>query len=504
MRRHNLTFLVLAMVAALIIIAAGCNNTGGNGTNGTESASADNGKVPITTSSDEAKKEYLQGRDLAENLSLQDSLEHFDKAISLDPSFAMAELARANASPTAKEFFEHLKKAVALADKASDGEKLVIQAAEAGSNGDAAKQKETLDKLVAAFPNDERAHFALGGYYFGQQDFTKAIDEYKKATEINDKFAPVYNILGYAYRQNGDFTNAEVAFKKYIELIPKDPNPYDSYGELLLKMGKFDDSIAQYRKALEIDKNFVASHSGIAAALMYQGKYDEARAELQKISESARSDGDRQTALFGAVVADVDSGAMDKALANVDKLYELAEKRNDSSAMSGNMGTKGTLLVAMGKYDEAKAAFEKSLKMIEDSDLSQEIKDNAKWFNHYNMATIAIGKNDMEAAKKESEEFSKGAEASKNPAQVRQAHELAGMIALAGKDYDKAIAELEQSSLQNPRNLYRLAEAFQGKGDAAKAGEFGKKAAEFNSLPQINYALIRTKAAKMAGAAKSE
>jgi hypothetical protein len=60
-----------------------------------------------------------------------------------------------------------------IADKASDGERMLIQATEAGADGNPTKQKEILDKLVAAYPNDERAHFTLGGYYFGQQDSRK-------------------------------------------------------------------------------------------------------------------------------------------------------------------------------------------------------------------------------------------------------------------------------------------------------------------------------------------
>ena len=484
------------LIFTILAIAAGCNNAGSGGTNGGEAAKGE--KVPITTASDEAKQEYLKGRDLAENLRLVDSHAHFDKAISLDPNFALAELSRANASQTAKDFFEHLKKAVSLADKASDGEKNLILAAQAGANGDSAKQKEYLDKVVAAYPDDERAHFFLGGYYFGQQEFTKAIEEYKRSTEINPKFAPVYNIMGYAYRQNGDYKNAEDAFKKYIELIPDNPNPYDSYAELLLKTGKFDDSIAQYNKALSIDPNFNNSHSGIAAALTYQGKYDEAAAELQKLTDNARSDGDKQTALFGLVALDLDKGDTAKALEDLDKIYQITEKRNDPAAMSGNLATRGTILVAAGRFDQAKAAFEKSLKLIEDSDLSQDIKDNAKRLDHYNLGTAALGKGDLETAKKESEEFSKAAEAAKNTGQIFLAHELAGMIALAEKDFDKAIAELEKSSLQNPRNLYRLAEAYQGKGDKAKANEYATKAAEFYPLPQINYALVRKDARKLA------
>lgn len=504
MRRNSSMFFLLAPIVALSAATwSGCTTTANNDKSPTAAASSSSGKLPITTSSEEAKKEFLQGRDLAEKLLAQDSLQHFDKAISLDPNFASAELGRANSSPTAKEFFDHQKKAVSLADKASEGEKLLILASEAGANGDVAKQKEYLDKLVAAYPNEERAHFNLGGYYFGQQDYAQAIEQYKKATELAPNFSPAYNILGYAYRQKGDYANAEQAFKKYIELIPNDPNPYDSYAELLLKMGKFDDSITQYRKALSIDPNFVASHFGIAADLIYMGKPDQAAAELQQITDRARSDGDRRTALFGMTVVDVDSGKMDKALEEMDKQYALGDKINDFAAMAGDLQTKGTILAETGKYDEAKEQFERALKMTEGSNLSQEIKGNAKLLHHYNLATVALGKKDYPAAKAEAEEFRKGAEASKNPAQARQSHQLAGMIALAEKDYDKAIAELQQTGDQNPQNLYRLCQAYQGKGDHAKAKELCTKAAGFNSLPQLNYAFIRMKARKMAADMKA-
>src|ERR671912_555064 len=101
----------------------------------------------------------------------------------------------------------------ASSGKASEGERLLILANEAGANGEAAKQKEHLDRLVAAHPADERAHFNLGGYHFGQQDFAKAIEHYKKAPGLAPNYSPAYNILGYAYRQSGDYANAEQAFK---------------------------------------------------------------------------------------------------------------------------------------------------------------------------------------------------------------------------------------------------------------------------------------------------
>ena len=122
--------------------------------------------------------------------------------------------------------------------------------------------------------------------------------------------------------------------------------------------------------------------------------------------------------------------------------------------------------------------------------------------SYYNLARVALAKKDFKTAQSEADEFRKASLASKNPFQVKNVHELDGIVALAQKDYEKAVAELEQANQQNPQNLYRLCQAYQGMGDAAKASDYCTKAANFNSLPAINYAFVRSKAKAGAGAEK--
>jgi tetratricopeptide (TPR) repeat protein len=167
MRRNSYNRLVLAVLVFATATWIGCDKTNSEGTS---AAPAGGGKIPITTKSEEARKEFLLGRDLSEKLQAQESIEHFQKAVAIDPEFASAELALANSAPTAKDFFDHLNKAVALADKTSEGERILILANQAGSNGEVVKQKEYFEKLVSMFPNDERAHFNLGAFEFAQQD----------------------------------------------------------------------------------------------------------------------------------------------------------------------------------------------------------------------------------------------------------------------------------------------------------------------------------------------
>jgi tetratricopeptide (TPR) repeat protein len=238
--------------------------------------------------------------------------------------------------------------------------------------------------------------------------------------------------------------------------------------------------------------------------LLYSGKPDQAAAELQNMSAKARNDGERRTALLALTVVHADGGKLAKALEDVDKQYALGEKSSDVPTMAFDRQLRGNILLEMGKPDQAKAEFERGLKLTEGSNLSQAIKDNAALVSHYNLARVAVAKKDFTGAKSQADEFRKGAMASRNPFQPKQAHELDGIIALAEKDYDKAVTELQQANQQNPQDLYRLCQAFQGKGDAEKAKEYCGKAASFNSLPLINYALIRTKAKAGAGtAAKS-
>ncbi|HKD12673.1 MAG TPA: tetratricopeptide repeat protein [Thermoanaerobaculia bacterium] len=490
MRGIPTRFLVIASAAGLLFAA------------GASAVLAERGKIPVTTASEEARGEFLRGRDLAERLQITDSYSHFQKAVALDPGFAWAELSLATSAPTGQEFFDHLDKAVRLADKASDGERFLILATQAGANNDTVKQKGLLEQLVAAYPGDERAHFNLGGYYFGQQEYDSAIEHYRKATEINPGYSTAYNILGYAYRQSGDYANAEKAFQKYIELIPKDPNPYDSYAELLLKMGRFDESIAQYRKALEIDPHFVNAHQGIAMDLLYSGKADLAEKELAELTRKARTDGERRTALFARTIVHLDEGRTGKALADVDEQLALGRKGNDVPAMAFDCRLKGLILVENGKADLARKEFDDGLRIVEESSLSAEVKDNGRLVHHYNLARVALARRDIAGARKEADAFRQGAMSAKNPLTAKNAHELDGLIALAEKDYDKAIAELQQANPQNPEDRYRLCQAYGAKGDAARAAETCRQAADFNSLPNLNYALVRTKAKASAFALK--
>ncbi|MGH7511351.1 MAG: tetratricopeptide repeat protein [Gemmatimonadales bacterium] len=506
MQRALTSSLLGITTLALATVLSGCNArkadtesaSASTADSASEGASANGGAVPITAASDEARKLYLEGRTLSEQLRAHDGRARYEEAAAKDPSFAMAHYQLAANAATAKDFFAHLKEAVALSGKASEGERLTILALEAGGNAQPAKAVEYQEELVAKYPNDERAHFLLATGYFGQQDYEKSIAQLRKATEINPTYSPAYNQLGYAYRQVEKFDDAATAFKKYIELIPGDPNPYDSYAELLMKTGRFDESIAQYQKALSVDEHFTPSRVGIANNLMLQGKPDQAAAKMDELYGRARDDGDRRTAMFVKGVILTDAGRTDAAVKEIEREYALDAKLADSANMSGDAQLIGTILLNAGRTDQAAKRFSQALDLVEKSSLSDDVKQDTQLADHYNKGRVALAKGDVSTATTEAKAYAEGAAARQNKFRVRQAHEFEGRIALADKQYDDAIMHLGQANLQDPEVVYLTALAYQGKGDGAKGKELAAKAAQANVLPLVSYAFVRAKARKMA------
>jgi tetratricopeptide (TPR) repeat protein len=491
-------------------ILVGCNRTKSDGApesgavredSGKATASANRGKVPVTTKSEEAKKLYDRGLEFADQIRFHDARQVFQQAAAKDPDFAMAHYQLALSSPSNKEALAHLNQAVALSGNASEGERLAILSLQAGFNAEPAKSLEYAEEAVQKYPDDERARQTLAFAYQGRQDYEKAVDELKKAIELNPNFSTAYNSLGYAYRPMGKNAEAEEAFKKYIALVPNDPNPYDSYAELLMKTGRFDESIAQYRKALSIDPHFTNSYYAIAGNLMYQGKHPQALAEAQKLANAARNDSDRRLVFFTKAVVYADQGKFDLAQRELEKQFAFDSKLKDPAQMAQDVNGIGLILLEAGKPDQAQKRFQQALDIQANSTLSSEAKQDAKLAQHYNLGRVALAKNDLATAKSEAEEYLKGAEEKQNDFRIRQAHELAGMVAIKEKNFDQAISELEKANQQDPYVIYQIAVAYAGKGDQAKAQESYKQAAEMYILPTINYALIRAKAGKQAGGA---
>jgi tetratricopeptide (TPR) repeat protein len=458
----------------------------------TASTKSTSGKIAITTSSEEARQLYMKGRDLNEKLRATDGRAQFEKAIVLDPNFALAYVGLANTAGTQKEFFDATTHAASLAPKVTEGERHVILGLEATMKGDPAATLGHYTTLVKLFPNDERAQMLLGATYFGRRDYPTAVEHFEKAIQISPSFTPPYNLLGYSYRALERYDDSEKTFKQYTELIPDDPNPYDSYAELLMKMGRFDESIKAYQKALSKDPNFVASYLGIGNDYLYKGDTEKARTAFAKINELARTTGERSTSHLWMAASYVHDGKTDKAVDEMKACSTLAEKENDAAGQSADLNQIGDILREAGNFDDALANYKLALAVQEKSEVPEEVKAAARRNLIFEEGRVAVMQKDLATAKTKSAEYAKQVDIKKRPVEVRQQHELAGMIALAEKHGDAAVAEFKQANQQDPRILYMTSQALTVAGKSDEAAKFSNKAEKFNGL-SFNYAYLRNK-----------
>jgi tetratricopeptide (TPR) repeat protein len=451
--------------------------------------------VPVTTESEGARKAYLKGRDLQEKLRATDARQYFEKAVSLDPECAIAHLGLATTSPTAPEFFASLAEAVRLADHGSAGERLMILAFEAGVNLEIDRQRELLQQLVDAYPDDARALGILGNFYYARREWDAAIATYRRATEIDPDYSQPYNQLGYALRFQEDWKGAEKAFKKYVELIPDEPNPYDSYGELLMKVGRFEDSIAAYSKALEINPNFVPSYIGIGNNNVFLGRYGAAHDALTTLRFIARTDAERRQACTWTAVACLHQGDLACALEQLVERYEIAEAAADRPSMTADLNLRGMILLESGRVDEAEKVFEQAVVTMSEDDATQDIRDAVLRNNLYARSRVALARGEMETATELAEAYGEWVAAARVPGEIRQWHELNGRLALAQGNPKTAAAEFRQADSQNPQTLFLLAQALERLDDTEEARAVFARSAHFNGL-SLPYAFVRNAALK--------
>lgn len=460
-------------------------------------ASAAQGQdVPITTASDEARRLFLEGRERFDNIEFAAAAGIFDKALEKDPDFAIAHLYRAQSGGGATVTRKHLLRAVELADKASPGERTLILAVKANSDGDRATYKKHLDELVKSFPNDARVLSMVGFFHQGDGDLKTAIEWHEKATEAHPTYGPAYNALGYAHKVLGNYAEAEAAFKKYMEVAPNSPNPADSYAELLLKMGRFDESIRHYRMAYEKDPAFTGALGGIGFNHIHRGEFAKARESFEEQHRRSPQVNGKLTALANIVYSYLHEWDIPGALKAAERYRMFAEKENPPNGVFANVMA-GWINVESGNPQAARKHLDAARTLNESLSISPASKAN----NEVSMNTlegyIFMRANDLPAAKRHVEKIRTMVEERNLPAEKRAFHLTLGDLEFELGNHAKALEHFDQGPQDNPWLMFSRAQTYERMGDKARAAEWYKKAAHWNwtGLP---YALVRARAMKKA------
>ena len=119
------------------------------------------------TNSREAYKYYLQGEDELQNFQSRKAIASLEKAVEIDPEFASAYMALADAYDMAKDkpaSLRAIEKAFTLSKNAPEKDRLFIEANHAFYEENQEKSIALLKELVAKFPKEAGRTFFLGSF----------------------------------------------------------------------------------------------------------------------------------------------------------------------------------------------------------------------------------------------------------------------------------------------------------------------------------------------------
>lgn len=456
---------------------------------------AQNKEIPLTTSSKEALDYFLKGRDKLENFENTVVANLFEQAILADPDFAMAYLYRTFAGANHKERMTNLEQAIARVNTISEAEKNLILSVQAAFSGDNRKQKEYLDKLLIDYPLDKRVHQDAGLFYFSTQDFENALKQFTIAVELDAKFAPAFNMIGYAQSKLMNYDEAGKAFQSYIQLTPESPNGYDSYAELLLQKGDYDNSIAQYKKALEYNPYFYFSLVGLGHNYTFKGDYDTARKYYQQYYDHAPTPNDRYAALNWEALSYIYEGRYEDAMATFDRYRDLAEKEKDNGYAVLGLASQGHLLIETGKAAEGKKCYDKAAELI---NLLEFDEASRNFFNTYSAIwhLYAVSANgEFEHARQDEVECTQKVANRKNKKEMMFLNSVCGLQAFNEGNYNHAIEHFSKADPEDPLKVYYHAMTLEKIGDTQNASELLEKISKCNDN-SLSLALVRSKAIK--------
>jgi tetratricopeptide (TPR) repeat protein len=225
----------------------------------------------MTTNSLEAYNYYIRGQEEDQKLHGPQARQCYEKAVELDPNFAMALLELGG---------ESIKKAMALSKNVTDKERFYIEARYASQvEKDRPKAASIYRQIVDMYPKEKRAFSYLGGL---AQDLQETIVFYGKALELDPSDVLVLNGIGYAYLGLKQYDQAVEAFKKYAALRTGEANPFDSLADACFHLGRLLEALDHYRKALQLEPSFYGSIVAKGYIYAFREDYTQAREWVDK------------------------------------------------------------------------------------------------------------------------------------------------------------------------------------------------------------------------------
>ncbi|HEY7699689.1 MAG TPA: protein kinase, partial [Vicinamibacteria bacterium] len=244
----------------------------------------------VTTASVEAYREYAEGIRLHERYREEEAVPYFQRAIELDPGFAMA-LAKLGVVMSnlgrSQEGDQYAERALEHVDRLSDRERLYIQGWYASRKpATIAQAMDYYKRAIELYPDHGSARHNLGNLLFSTERYDEAIEQLEELRSRGMLFPATYEQLAQAYVAVDDLDRAKEVLEEFSERNPDDWTTVLSLAEVDIETGDLEDG----GKALERAAALGATPMRILpirwAGHVYAEEWDEARRSAAELMET--------------------------------------------------------------------------------------------------------------------------------------------------------------------------------------------------------------------------
>jgi tetratricopeptide (TPR) repeat protein/predicted Ser/Thr protein kinase len=277
----------------------------------------------FTTASPEAAHEYADAQTSLWTGKMDDAIQHYLKAVQLDPNMGRAYTGLAVVYLNKKQPQE-AKKYFALAlskiDRMSDREKFRTRGVYYAFLGNTEKAIEELTQLVQQYPSDSAGMANLALSYFFRRDMKRALETGRRAVEIS----------------------------------PKNVIQRNNVGLYAMYAGDFDAAIREQQIVLQMNPSFALAYVGTALPQLAQGQRAEAELTYHRLEQLGPQGASQAT--IGLADLALFEGRASEAVQILDKAIAADLKNKDLDGAATKFASLGEAYLLQGKSAQARAA----------------------------------------------------------------------------------------------------------------------------------------------------
>jgi TolB-like protein/Tfp pilus assembly protein PilF len=247
-----------------------------------------------------AHEEYLLGRHLLWKFIEEDrmrAVDHFNRAIQIDPSYAAPYAALAHAwwmrgvlGPLSLKEVAPPARAAALKALELDDRLAEAHAAQAYVEGmfdwDWRGAERTIRHAVELDPNSLDAHYVYALLLMALGRLPEAVTQIEHAAQLDPLSAQVHSTFGRILYRARKFDEAILHLKRATELEPRNAVAWRRLGDVHDQMGNYVEALALHEKAQALLANPRTGDSeGIARVYAHTGRVREARQMLKRLGD---------------------------------------------------------------------------------------------------------------------------------------------------------------------------------------------------------------------------